>query len=37
MGPILVVYPDGIWYGNVDEAALERIYTEHILGGQPVV
>lgn len=35
-GPILVVYPDGIWYHSVDESALNRIYTEHILGGRPV-
>lgn len=35
-GPVLVVYPDGIWYHHVDEAALDRIYAEHILGGQPV-
>jgi cob(I)alamin adenosyltransferase len=35
-GPILVVYPDGIWYHHVDEALLERIVHEHLLRDQPV-
>ncbi|MEZ4635065.1 MAG: hypothetical protein R2856_08845 [Caldilineaceae bacterium] len=34
-GPILVVYPDGIWYHGVDEERLNRIYREHLLGGRP--
>ena len=32
-GPILVVYPEGVWYRCADEAALERIVTEHLEGG----
>jgi (2Fe-2S) ferredoxin len=35
-GPIVVVYPENIWYGAVNEEKARRILEEHLLGGRPV-
>ncbi|MDF2567289.1 MAG: ferredoxin [Oscillospiraceae bacterium] len=35
-GPIVVVYPEGTWYGNVTEDDVETIMEQHIVGGEKV-
>jgi (2Fe-2S) ferredoxin len=35
-GPIAVVYPEGVWYGKLDETAVEEICEQHLEGGIPV-
>lgn len=35
-GPVIVVYPEGIWYTFVDEKDLDEIITEHLQHGRVV-
>jgi (2Fe-2S) ferredoxin len=35
-GPMIVVYPDDVWYAGVRQEDLKEIFESHILGGKPV-
>jgi nitrite reductase/ring-hydroxylating ferredoxin subunit/(2Fe-2S) ferredoxin len=35
-GPMIVFYPEDVWYAGVKESDLEEIFTSHIVGGRPV-
>lgn len=35
-GPVVVVYPEAVWYGNVQPEDAEEIVREHLVGGRPV-
>ena len=32
-GPVLVVYPEGVWYTYVDESDLDEIILSHLKNG----
>jgi len=36
LGPVMIVYPDGVWYRCPNKKALSRIIEEHIKAGKPV-
>ncbi|MGC9157849.1 MAG: (2Fe-2S) ferredoxin domain-containing protein [Terracidiphilus sp.] len=35
-GPMVVVYPEAVWYGNVHPADAAAIVEEHLIAGRPV-
>lgn len=34
LGPLMMVYPEGVWYGKMDEGALHTVLTDHVRDGQ---
>jgi (2Fe-2S) ferredoxin len=35
-GPVLVVYPDGVWYGDLTPELIEALVVKHLVGGTPL-
>ncbi len=36
-GPWLVVYPEGVWYGEITPERIDRILNEHVIQGRAVL
>jgi len=36
MGPVIVVYPEAVWYTYVDTEDLDEILERHLIGGELV-
>jgi (2Fe-2S) ferredoxin len=35
-GPVVVVYPEGVWYRGVGADDAKEVFEQHIVGGHPV-
>lgn len=35
-GPVIVVYPDAVWYTYIDKEDLDEILSKHLIGGKVV-
>jgi (2Fe-2S) ferredoxin len=35
-GPAIVIYPDNIWYGNVQPEDIDEIINSHLLNNKPI-
>ncbi|WP_132973985.1 (2Fe-2S) ferredoxin domain-containing protein [Thiogranum longum] len=35
-GPVLVVYPEGVWYSYIDQSDIDEIIDEHLVNGRVV-
>lgn len=35
-GPVIVVYPQEIWYTYIDQSDIDEIIDEHLVNGRPV-
>ena len=35
-GPIVIVYPEGVWYGHLTPEDVDEVVEEHLVAGRPV-
>ena len=35
-GPVIVIYPEAVWYSYIDKTDIDEIIQQHLIGGQVV-